>query len=79
MKFSRGDDVPLFPGRMAHCAELSPEVDPQPRTKIFKFCSIAVKPYFTMEPEDVTVQSGDDVRFVCEVAGDPEPVVVCKY
>ena len=37
-----------------------------------------MKPYFTMEPEDVTVQSGDSVRFVCEVAGDPEPVVVSK-
>ena len=39
---------------------------------------ILVKPYFTMEPEDVTVQSGDSVHFVCEVAGDPEPVVVSK-
>ena len=29
-----------------------------------------------MEPEDATVQSGESVRFVCEVAGDPEPVVV---
>ena len=36
----------------------------------------SVKPYFTMEPEDATVQSGESVRFVCEVAGDPEPVVV---
>ena len=42
------------------------------------FNFLAVKPYFTMEPEDATVQSGDSVRFVCEVAGDPEPVVVSK-
>ena len=34
-----------------------------------------MKPSFTLEPEDVTCQSGDDVEFRCEVSGDPEPEV----
>jgi hypothetical protein len=43
---------------------------------MFSSLSLSVKPYFLLEPEDVTAQSGDNVHLSCEVGGDPDPVLV---
>ena len=37
---------------------------------------ILVKPYFTREPDDVTVISGNNAIMTCEVGGDPEPTIM---
>lgn len=34
-----------------------------------------VKPFFLLEPRDVTVLSGRDVEFDCQVGGDPQPII----
>ena len=34
-----------------------------------------VKPHFTREPEDATVESGSPASFSCSVSGDPRPEV----
>ncbi len=48
--------------------------------KIYTTCEsvcflFPVKPHFTREPEDATVESGSPASFSCSVSGDPRPEV----
>nr|XP_040563510.1 roundabout homolog 2-like [Lepeophtheirus salmonis] len=38
--------------------------------------SIQVKPYFLSKPLDITAISGDDIDIICDVSGDPDPLVI---
>lgn len=37
-----------------------------------------MKPYFTIEPRDITVLSGRDAEFECQVDGDPAPKILWR-
>ncbi|XP_074603419.1 uncharacterized protein LOC141856961 [Brevipalpus obovatus] len=36
---------------------------------------VSVKPKFIIKPEDISASEGEDVRFSCQVAGDPAPYI----